>query len=73
MLKDDAPTYVIARSKAGKPFHLSTDGRFTLCGWRVRRDNWECHDERVALFTVMIADVDLCRGCKARATEERNR
>ena len=70
MLKDDAPTYIIAHRKTGKTCHLSTNGHFTLCGW-VMRDSWQRHDERAALFTVLLADAPLCRECKAKAQTER--
>lgn len=69
---DDAPTYTPVHRAGGKTVHLlSADGKWTLCGWVMREATWQRHTERVALFTLLIADVKLCRECKRKAAAER--
>ena len=68
--KDDAPTYhAVIRHKNG-PVHLSDNGSYTLCHWRIS-DKWQRHDERIALFVVWLSGVDICHQCNRIAMADR--
>lgn len=66
--KDDAPTFVVAKSDNGSVFHLSEDGRYTLCHWAIR-GYWQQYDERVPFFTVLLSGIKVCSLCKKAAQE----
>lgn len=65
------PTYIATRRRGGTTvIHLSAHGDCTLCGYGMS-DNWLRHDERVALFTVLLSGVRLCRTCERAAIAAR--
>ena len=68
---DTSPIYIPAQRLRGKIIHLSPDGDYTLCNWVMRDTTWQRHTERVALFTLLIAGVKLCRECERKAIAER--
>lgn len=62
---DTQSTYVAAVAHPRGPIHLSNNGNFTLCLWRIT-PSWQVHDERVAFAVVFISGIKVCRLC-ARA------
>lgn len=53
------------RRPAG-PVHLSADGKWTLCHWRIR-DDWLVSTVPVPLSILSYYGVCLCRACRRAA------
>ena len=65
MSKEPSIYHAVIRRKSG-PVHLSVDSEFTLCGWSIS-DHWQRHDELVALFDVLLANMQVCPRCQRAA------
>ena len=58
--------YTVAQSRPGGPVHLSADGEWTLCHWRIR-DSWLASSEPIPLLAISYYVVRQCRHCRRAA------
>ena len=59
-------TYIVAQSRPSGPVHLSDDGEYTLCQWRIR-DSWLVSIVPVPLSALGYYGVHQCRECRRAA------
>ena len=58
--------YTVAQRRPGGPVHLSADGEYTLCQWRIR-DSWLVSIVPAPLSALSHYGVRQCRACRRAA------